>query len=73
LPTIGTHGLAWRALRSRRQRDQPSTFLEPTLVELINNSGWYDGVDEAVIDTIPAAAEIGRQMGTARPALTISE
>lgn len=51
---VGTHGLAPLALRSRRQRDSVDAFLRPALTDLVNNSGWYDGVAEAVDDTVAA-------------------
>jgi hypothetical protein len=49
-------GLAWRSLRSRRQSTSPETILAPALTELVRGSGWYDGVEEAVGDTVDAAA-----------------
>jgi hypothetical protein len=64
---LPNHGLAWRALRSRRQRDRPETILRPTLIELINNSGWYDGVDEAVTDTVADIATRSRQLEASDP------
>jgi hypothetical protein len=55
-PWFDNYGLASQRLRSRRQRTKPPEILRPTLIELIGNSGWYDGVDEAVDETIDAAA-----------------
>lgn len=68
---IGTHGLAPNALRSRRQGESVSAFLRPALTDLINNSGWYDGVTEAIDDsvlaTVAAAREVRAQVPTVLP------
>lgn len=57
---IGTHGLAPQALRSKKQGDPAAALLRPALIDLVSNSGWYDGVEEAVDDTVAAASAQGR-------------
>lgn len=68
---IGTHGLAPQNLSSRRQGDSVGALLRPALTDLINNSGWYDGVtetiDDAVVATTAAAREIRARESAAAP------
>lgn len=59
---IGTHGLAPHNLRSRRQSDSVDTFLRPALTDLINNSGWYDGVAEAIDDAVATATTAAHEV-----------
>jgi hypothetical protein len=41
-------------------------------MDLINNSGWYDGVAEAIDDTVVATVVAARDVRAQEPAVTPS-
>jgi hypothetical protein len=48
------HGLAWKELRSRRQRTDPVELVRSAIGELIRESGWHDGNEDALADVVAA-------------------